>query len=295
MTYDSDQAFRRALEQRLMNRARETGLPIVRLRREVTFEALLNRLTVVAPGRWLLKGGLALDLRLSVESRTTKDMDLARSDSEEAATHDFAEAQNLNIGDHFVFTITRSQAPADAGTVRSVRYNVRTEMAARLFENVVVDVGFGDPQPDAVEIVSTPGLLAFAGIPPVRVPTLPITQHVAEKLHAYTRNYQSGSSSRVKDLVDIVLIASHYTIEAGELRRALDATFAIRRQHNLPASLPRPDSQWATAYRKLAREVGIDEEIEVGFREAVRFLDPVLRAAVGDGACWNTEAREWEC
>ncbi len=99
-----------------MNRARETGLPIVRLRREATFEALLSRLTVAAPDRWLLKGGLALDLRLSARARTTKDMDLARSDSEEAATRDFAEAQSLDIGDHFAFTITRSQNAGGRGS-----------------------------------------------------------------------------------------------------------------------------------------------------------------------------------
>lgn len=277
-----------------MNRARETGLPIVRTRREATFEALLNRLTVVAPGRWLLKGGLALDLRLSVRARTTRDMDLARSDNEEAATSDFVEAQSLDIGDHFVFSITRSQTPADVGAVHSVRYSMRAEMAGRLFENVAVDVGFGDPQPDMVEAVSTPGLLAFGGIPPIRVPTLPIAQHVAEKLHAYTRSYQSGSSSRVKDLVDIVLIASHYTIEAGVLRRAFEATFSARRQHSLPSSLPRPDSQWAAAYRKVAREVGIDEEIDSGFREAARFLDPILGAVVDEGARWHMDARDWE-
>jgi hypothetical protein len=37
-------------------------------------------------GGWVLKGAFALELRLGVRTRTTKDIDLARADNEEAAT-----------------------------------------------------------------------------------------------------------------------------------------------------------------------------------------------------------------
>ena len=267
MTYGSDAAFRRGLEQRLANRSREFGLPMVRLRREVVFEALLNRLQIVAPGRWLLKGGLALDLRLGPRARTTKDMDLARHDTEQAATADFMTAQDLDTGDRFVFDVTKSGTPEVMGAVQSVRYRVRVEMAAKMFENVAVDVGFGDPQPETVDTVTTPGLLAFAGIPPFQIPAIPIAQHLAEKVHAYTRRYESGGSSRVKDLVDMALIASFITVESGTLRRALERTFAGRERHELPDALAPPDHRWAVAYRRLAREVGRDEDINDAFAE----------------------------
>lgn len=73
MRYVTPGAFRTALERRLRDAARQTDVPLVRLRKLVVFERLLARLLLVAPDRWLLKGALALDLRLGARSRTTRD------------------------------------------------------------------------------------------------------------------------------------------------------------------------------------------------------------------------------
>lgn len=81
MRYPTATAFRRALEDRLNRRARMTGEATMRLRKNVVFQRLLARLLAISPGRWILKGGLALDLRLSdrgARPRATKDIDMAR-------------------------------------------------------------------------------------------------------------------------------------------------------------------------------------------------------------------------
>ena len=56
---------------------------------------------------------------------------------------------------------------------------------------------------------------------------------IAEKVHAYTRGYgQSGmASTRVKDLVDLALIASASQVNADRLNRALRETFRQRDRH----------------------------------------------------------------
>lgn len=72
MRYTNAAAFRTALEARLLARSKETGLSLVRLRKAVVFDRLLARLMVVAPGRWFLKGALALDYRLGDRTRTAK-------------------------------------------------------------------------------------------------------------------------------------------------------------------------------------------------------------------------------
>jgi len=84
--YPTPDRFRTALEDRLRARARDRQLPVARLRKEVVFDRLLARLLVVAPDRWILKGGLALDYRLGERARTTKDMDVGRQDTVEAST-----------------------------------------------------------------------------------------------------------------------------------------------------------------------------------------------------------------
>jgi hypothetical protein len=57
-----------ALEQRLRDRAPD-GASLARDRKRVAFDRLLARLVTVAEGRWVLKGGFALDLRLDARAR----------------------------------------------------------------------------------------------------------------------------------------------------------------------------------------------------------------------------------
>jgi hypothetical protein len=111
--YTSAAAFRQALEQRLKNEAAATGLGLARLRKRVAFELFLRRLLVVAPGRWVLKGALALDFRLAATTRSTKDIDLGRDDDEQAATRDIAAAQQLAMDDFFTFAAIRTDELED--------------------------------------------------------------------------------------------------------------------------------------------------------------------------------------
>jgi len=295
MKYATPGAFRTALERRLLTTAHEAALPVVRLRKLVVFERLLARLLIVAPGRWLLKGALALDLRLGARSRTTKDMDLARDDDDEAATTDLLAAQVLDLGDYFTFAIERTGKLDAALEGAAVRYHVAAALDGRPFEDVIVDIGFADAIATATETLRGPDLLRFAAIEPIAVPAVPIAQHVAEKVHAYTRMYAGDRrSSRVKDLIDLVLIQSAIAFEAGRLYEALHATFAQRGTHPLPAALPPPPADWGPAYRRLAREVGLDPDVRSGFALAATFLDPLLAGTLPDRARWAPLLGTWE-
>jgi len=55
--YDTAEAFRAALDQRIRNEATTTVLPVMRLRKRVAFERFLARLAVAEPGSWVLKEG----------------------------------------------------------------------------------------------------------------------------------------------------------------------------------------------------------------------------------------------
>lgn len=279
-----------ALEQRLRN-ASQAGASLVRLRKAVVFDRLLARLMVVAPNHWVLKGALALDFRLGDRTRTTKDMDLAREDDEEAATADFIAAQAADVGDFFVFDIQKSREIGEA-TGGAVRYRARAELSARLFEEVVIDVGFAGVLTGTPELLRGPELLTFAGIEPAVVPTLPLEQHLAEKVHAYTRSYGTGvASTRVKDLVDIVLIGSFATLDADRLAEALRLTFEIRGQQSLPATLPAPPADWTVPYGRLATEVGLSEDLAGGYAEASAFLNPIFTHR-GNGR-WDPVRSAW--
>ncbi|HEU0022616.1 MAG TPA: nucleotidyl transferase AbiEii/AbiGii toxin family protein [Dehalococcoidia bacterium] len=159
--------------------------------------------------------------------------------------------------------------------------------------DVTVDVGFGEPTVTDPEVVRGPDLLGFAEIPAVEVPALPLEQHIAEKVDAYTRSYAGGSSTRVKDLIDLAAISSQFSFQAGRLRRALEATFSSRGTHALPSAFPPPPAQWRTPYRRMATEVGLDPEVSVGHEQAKAFLTPILVSAVETGARWEPTKQAW--
>ncbi len=294
MKYATASAFRRALEQRLLTLGRETGVPLLRLRKLVVFDRLMARLVVVAPNRWVIKGAAAILFRLGTGFRTTKDLDLGRQDNEEAATADLLAAQAVDLGDYFTFVIERTKRLDTVLEGAAVRYHVIAELGGRPFEDVKVDVGFGDPPVTDPEMVRGPDLLSFADIPPAEVPALPLEQHVAEKVHAYTRSYAGGHpSTRVKDLVDLAIMGSLFSFQAGRLRRAVEATFAARGTHPLPAVLPAPPPGWRVAYRRMVAEVGLDPDMSAGYEQAAALLNPILERTAACDTQWDPTRYTW--
>lgn len=63
MKYLTGAAFRAALESHLLKvTSPESGASLARLRKLVVFDRLLARLLGSAPDRWVVKGGVALDV-----------------------------------------------------------------------------------------------------------------------------------------------------------------------------------------------------------------------------------------
>jgi hypothetical protein len=248
------------------------------------------------PDAWVLKGGLALQLRLGNQARTTKDMDVlltAPHDQSDDLHQALVRAALLDLGDWFQFEVERPAAGTPAGPLGGVRFQVRGLLDGRRFETFHLDVGWGDPLVEPVETLTTPPLLAFAGIPPTAVPCYPLTQQVAEKVHAYTRPRATGQSSRVKDLIDILLIAELGKMDRQVLRQALEATFEARRTHKPPEHLPDPPPTWNAPFRRLAGETGLDCQTLPDAAEAARrFLDPVLGS--GASGVWDPVAWSWQ-
>jgi predicted nucleotidyltransferase component of viral defense system len=225
--YESATAFRQALLAQLRKLAKETGIPLEHLRKRVVFERLLGRLLTVAPDRWVLKGALALDLGLESSARTTKDADLVGPLGIEEATEDLLSAQVCDLGDYFAFRLTRSREANSEEPEATVRFHVTAEVAGSVFDEAVIDVEIRQRIEWEPETVKS-HLLAFAGVAAVIIPVVPAEIQVAEKIHAYTRPYGRSQlpTTRVKDLVDLVVIVEVTSLDADRLQTALQRTFA---------------------------------------------------------------------
>ena len=288
--YASPAAFRAALESRLNVSAAAGGRSVGRLRKLIAFSRFLARLQQSAPDHWVLKGGFALELRLAGQARTTRDIDLDWRTTLEEATEVLLEAASLDLHDYFDFDVERA---GEADLLGATRFRANASIAGRLFEQLLIDVGIEQARFEPAEELTTPDLLAFAGIEPAHVPAAPLEQHLAEKLHAYTRRYGSGHpSSRPKDLIDMVLISELADFHARRLRQVVEEVFATRATHELPAQLPPPPSQWARPYRTLATEVGIDPDPGHGHGQVARLIN-TLFAGISLEDRWDREALAW--
>lgn len=288
MKYANAVAFRRALETRLRTLNQQQGIPLVRLRKLVSFDRLLARLVQTQPEAWIMKGGLALQLRLGARARTTKDMDLLLHRSPPNPYDLLARAASIDLADWFQFLVEqpgRSELP-EGGK----RFSVQALLDSRPFEKFHIDIGVGDVLVEPAQYLTMPPLLDFAQIAPTVVPCYPVTQQMAEKIHAYTRPHATGGGTRVKDLVDILLLAGLEPMTAASLRQALVTTFALRMTHPLPQRLPAPPVNWTLPFRRLAQEVYLPwQDLEEAYTVAAQFLDVILVDTVDvnwDPATW---------
>lgn len=264
----------------------------MRARKSIAFDRLLARLTVAAYDKWLLKGGFSLQLRLADRARSTKDIDLAWLGDQELVHDALLDATRIDVGDFFSFRIERASTSADR-LRGSHRFRATAELAGRVFERLVVDCGFDNSIEDGADRLAADDLLGFAGIPPTEVRALPLERHIAEKLHAYSRVHEAGRlNTRVKDLVDMALIAQAFTLDAIQLGRSVATTFERRAEQPAPSSVPPPPEEWALAYSKLAAEVGLAPELADGLRLASALLNPILTEDVRD-ARWNPSELNW--
>jgi hypothetical protein len=292
--YASPAAFKHALEQRLRSSS-TTGVDFTRRRQLLVFDRYLARIARVFGNAMILKGGLVLELRLE-RARTTKDIDLRLVGSPERVLERLQEAGRLDLGDFMTFEVQPDEKHPEIQNegmqYDGLRHRVEGRLAGKIYgQPFGVDVAFADPILGEPEVVVGNDLLGFAGIAPPSVRIYPIETHIAEKLHAYTLP-RLRPNSRVKDLPDLALLASIRELDATTVRKAIAQTFAHRKTHDVPKSVPAPPTEWAAPYAKMSRDDELEwTDIDVLTAAVRAFLEPVL--ASSGLARWSPAAWSW--
>lgn len=259
--------MRAALDARLLGEAQRSGRDPNWLRRRLAFTRLLVRLVHQDPDVWVLKGGMAVELRRPGLARATRDVDLVlrpglvADPANPTALHRAVVDALLDDpdSDGFVFG---AQAPTrlrdDAYGRPAWRFGVRCHLAGRPFASLKLDVVARPEEIGGVQRLDLPDALGFAGIPTRSVLVVDLPQQYAEKLHAITRTYESGTSTRVKDLLDLVLLIEDGVSPDAALVARVRHVFAIRRAHAVPGDLPELPTSWAEPYAALTHDVGLE-------------------------------------
>jgi hypothetical protein len=281
--YATAGAFRTALEERLKSASSEERVDINRLRRQVSFDRLLARLFLNATPPWVLKGGYALELRFK-SARSTVDIDLTLeqipqtpvgAEQNNQIIRDMLQASaEVDLKDWFEFGVGSPIMDLTAAPYGGARYPVEARMAGRTFSRFHVDVGLGDVIIHPAETIECHDWLGFAGIERPSVRALTREQQFAEKLHAYTLP-RSSTNTRVKDLVDMVLLFESDKLNASATAEAFKLTFERRRTHEIPPSLPAPPTDWQLPFDSMAIECGIKKSMAEAFSEVRQFVDEI--------------------
>ena len=280
--YKTPTALRRALEDRLLAAVRRDGGDIQRMRRQAAFDRLLCRLFREPDAPWLLKGGYAMELRIHA-ARTTRDVDLAirtlpTEKWNDAAIRNLLEsAASVDLQDGFEFTIGAPTMDLDAAPYGGSRFPVEAQMAGRRFANFHVDVSAGDVLREPFEMLEGQDWLGFAGIAKAKLPAISREEQFAEKLHAYTLPRTGRPNTRVKDLVDMILLSDSGAMDRTRLAENIKATFRRRGTHDVPQSLPSPQDSWAEPFSALADECGLNKNMTEHHRRLADFLTEILK------------------
>ncbi len=265
MRYATPGAFRMALEEHLRKLAGTDSPLIQRFRKRVAFECFLARLQGTREGPWLLKGAFALELRFGDRARFTRDLDVGidqalpgGSQVDRAQVGErLHEAAARTLSDFFQFTVSGGQPILPGDEVQAYRFSVRALLDDRLFESFVLDVGPSNPLVVPPDNVPETGVLMFAGIAPRSFRVISLPQHFAEKVHAFTRPWKDRENTRVKDLLDIILILEVSPPALGTARTAIEGAFGGRGSHPIPSRLPDPPPSWAETYTTSAATINL--------------------------------------
>ncbi len=265
---------------RLLNLAHSSGQDLQRLRKQVAFERFLARLFADPAVPWILKGGHAMELRIE-SARATQDIDLSLKASRiSVKPHLILErlqmAMSMKLDDFFEYRIGEAQLEFDGPPYGGFRFPVESRVAERSFERFHLDVGCGDISLEPFDVLEGKGWLDFCGIPKPVFITISREQQCAEKIHAYTLPREGGINSRVKDLVDILLLIRLKDFDSERFRHALNVTFTRRNTHPLPRILAKPPQAWEGTFKILASHCDLNSSMELAFADMSTFYEKAL-------------------
>ena len=296
--YASAAAFRTALRDRFAVIAKsETRYSLDELQRQFAYDRALARLfTAPDAASWVLKGAGALLARLE-HARHSKDIDVYFAERS-AAVPDAISALRRNLsrdlGDFFEFEVTRIVPLQEEA--KGSRVHVRASLGAKTFAVFHIDVVVGTVMSGEPDEVAPLTPLHIDGLVRPSYRAFPLPDHVADKFAAILGSHIRGEtvtgSSRIKDLVDIALIATTQQISGPALRAAVLAGTA-HRGLSLPDAFAVPDEAvWRRGYPQSAADApGPTPTFDEAISLACALLNPVLKGPmIGN---WDPAATSW--
>jgi hypothetical protein len=224
--------------------------------------------------QFIIKGGVALELRLRDRARATKDIDVVSQDPEADLARTLERALTGDPYQGFSFRRKRDPLVLDNGVVNmefAVSYRGGT------WASIIVDIARAESGESEVEwLKAIPLTEAFGVTGPTALPCLPLRLHIAQKLHGMTLPPRPGKrNERFRDLIDLLLMETLVTDYEG-LREACEEVFRTRGTHSWPPPLDLP-AQWVEPVTRLAQELNLPmADAYSGMARVQAFVDRIV-------------------
>lgn len=245
---------------------------------------------------WVLKGGTGILARLP-STRTTRDIDLYRQGfTLPQALDDLNRLATVDLQDHFRFeyaghtsSIGNDAQPYTEGYRVKFRIFIGVSPKGTLQVDLVIGAGVtGDiVTTNPATSLNLPRLVNNA------YRLYPVVDQIADKVCATMAEYNDKTSSREKDLVDLVVFATTHDIDGTALRTAI--TTEARRRKMDPLEQFDVPANWGAGYAKLSKSVPYCADyrtVGLATELVTRLMNPAIIGNV-DGKTWSHNALAW--
>ncbi len=228
-----------------------------------------------ADPRFVLKGGVAMELRLKLRARATKDIDVivipeAPGSDIVEAVHDSLEQPYLG----FAFRLTEAHR---IGETPAQRMDVKMTYKGKAWATLRLEASPPEAQTAEPERIGAFSLTQLGLDGPTEVTCQSLRYQMATKLHAVTERFDDRENDRFRDLIDLLLL-SNLEPDVPRVAEASRDVFASRGKHGWPPELT-VEPSWPEQYRALAVDQGFAIEDVYEAADLVQALIDEIAAA----------------
>ena len=202
----------------------------------------------------------------------------------------------LDLGDFFRFEYvshTDSLGGKQQAYTEGIRVSFDVYLGVNKKDRLNVDLVVKAVTTETPETIIPSNVLTLPKLPQCEYRLYPLVDQMADKVCATLSLYNGHPSTRVKDLVDLVVLTLTQTIDGGSLEVAITREAASR-------GLPLPETftvppDWDASYRRLASPIpDCKDYLTVALATSLvnALLEPVL-ARKTKGLRWDPGIRAW--
>ena len=289
-----------ALEMAVKEAAKKSPLDTNRAIAGFYFHRLLCRVFSDPDSPFVLKGGQSV-LARTVDARATRDIDLlAREASVEAAVADLRRLADIRLDDFITFSYDKAEPIKAEDEYRSgMKVWFTPSLGGKSLQAVSVDLVVDEVDGLEPEVVTPADRLQIDGIPVFDYQVYRPESALADKLLAMVEVHDGKPSSRVKDLVDVIVYAKTCRVGSKTLAKQV-AKESRTRKVSLPEYFRVPETwpaAYGKAYTRMAKQAKIDDvapNMASAEELAAKLYEPALDThQEHEVSTWNPTSLNW--